>query len=169
MLYPSYSTGYVGRALYSTARDNGDSFSLSYTRNKAGKMQSTINQLKHGKGRAVRAIMAHREGKGWGRERGGRERGRGREREGEEEGEGEGGEGRKEEGEGEGGRGRERGREGREGEGEGGRGCCTCNNDTQSVVSIDHTALGYALCCMAISTTPLVPLLHVQHFLPCFN
>ena len=25
--------------------------------NKAGKMQSTINQLKHGKGRAVRAIM----------------------------------------------------------------------------------------------------------------
>ena len=31
--------------LYSTARDNGDSFSLSYTRNKAGKMPSTIPQL----------------------------------------------------------------------------------------------------------------------------
>ena len=43
--------------LYSTAHDNGDSFSLPYTRNKAGKMQSTINQLKHGKERAVRAIM----------------------------------------------------------------------------------------------------------------
>ena len=65
--------------------------------NKAGKMQSTINQLKHGKGRAVRAIMV------------------------------------------------------------------------LGVVSIDHTALGYTSCCMAISTTPLVPLLHVQHFLPCFN
>ena len=89
--------------------------------NKAGKMQSTINQLKHGKGRAVRAIMAHREGKGWGRERGGRERGRGREREGEEEGEGEGGEGRKEEGEGEGGREGEGEREGREGGGRRGR------------------------------------------------
>ena len=89
--------------------------------NKAGKIQSTINQLKHGKGRAVRAIMAHREGKGWGRERGGRERGRGREREGEEEGEGEGGEGRKEEGEGEGGREGEGEREGREGGGRRGR------------------------------------------------
>ena len=65
--------------------------------NKAGKMQSTINQLKHGKGRAVRAIMV------------------------------------------------------------------------LGVVSIDHTARGVAECCMAISTTPLVPLLHVQHFLPCFN
>ena len=42
-------------ALYSTAHDN--SFSLSYTRNKTGKMQSTINQLKHGKECAVRAIM----------------------------------------------------------------------------------------------------------------
>ena len=41
------------RTQYSTARDNGDSFSPSYTGNKAGKMQSTINQLKHGKGRAV--------------------------------------------------------------------------------------------------------------------
>ena len=57
MLYPSYSTVYVGHMLYSTARDNGDSFSLSYTRNKAGKMQSTINQLKHGKGHALRAIV----------------------------------------------------------------------------------------------------------------
>ena len=37
-----------------TAHDNGDSFSLSYTTNKAGKTQSTIN---HGKGRAVRKIM----------------------------------------------------------------------------------------------------------------
>ena len=59
--------------------------------NKAGKMQSTINQLKHAKGRAV----------------------------------------------------------------------CT-----RGVVSIDHTARGIAKCCMAIS---LVPLLRVQHFLPCFN
>ena len=33
------------------------SFSFSYTRNKAGKMQSTIYQLKLKKGRAVRAIM----------------------------------------------------------------------------------------------------------------
>ena len=57
MLYPSYSTVYVGRGLYSTAGDNGDSFSLSYKVNKASKMQSTINQLKHGKGRAVRVIM----------------------------------------------------------------------------------------------------------------
>ena len=54
VLYPSYSTVYVWRCTqYSTACDNGDSFSLS---NKAGKMQSTINQLKHGKGRAVWAI-----------------------------------------------------------------------------------------------------------------
>ena len=65
--------------------------------NKAGKMQSTINQLKHGKGRAVH------------------------------------------------------------------------DNGTRGVVSIDHTALGYALCCMAISTTPLIPLLCVQHFFPRFN
>ena len=65
--------------------------------NKAGKIQSTINQLKHGKGRAVRAIMV------------------------------------------------------------------------LGVLSIDHTALGYASCCMALSTPPLVPLLHVQHFLPCFT
>ena len=35
--------------------------------------------------------------------------------------------------------------------------------------TIDNTALGYASCCIAISTTPLVPLLRVQHFLPCFN
>ena len=35
------------------------------------------------------------------------------------------------------------------------------------VVSIDHTALGYASCCMAISTALLAPLLHVQHFLLC--
>ena len=46
-----------GCMLYSTAHDNGDSCSLSYTRNKTGRMQSTINQLKGGKGRAVRAIM----------------------------------------------------------------------------------------------------------------
>ena len=32
VLYPSYSTVYVRCALYSTARDDGDSFSLSYTR-----------------------------------------------------------------------------------------------------------------------------------------
>ena len=31
-----------------------------------------------------------------------------------------------------------------------------------------HTELGHASCCMAISTTPLVPLLCIQHFLPCF-
>ena len=58
VLYPSYSTVYVEvRTLYSTAHDNSDGFSLSYTTNKTGKMQSTINQLKHGKERAVRAIM----------------------------------------------------------------------------------------------------------------
>ena len=50
-----------------------------------GKMQSTINQFNHGKGRAVPAIMV------------------------------------------------------------------------LGVVLIDHTALGYASCCMALSTTPLVP------------
>ena len=77
-------------ALYSTARDNGGLIT-------AGEMQSTINQLKHGKGGAVHAIMV------------------------------------------------------------------------LGVVLIDHTARGVAECCMAISTTPLVPLLHVQHFLPCFN
>ena len=54
MLYPSCTWR---RALYITAPDNGESFSLSYTRNKASKMQSTINQLKHGKGRTVRPIM----------------------------------------------------------------------------------------------------------------
>ena len=43
--------------LYSTAHDNGDSFSLSYIRSKAGKMQSTINQLEHRKGRAVCTVM----------------------------------------------------------------------------------------------------------------
>ena len=80
--------------LYSTACDNDDSFSLSYTRNKAGKMQRTINQLKHG---AVCAIMVLR------------------------------------------------------------------------MVSIDYTARGVALCCMAILATLLVPLLCVQHFLLCFN
>ena len=37
------------------------------------------------------------------------------------------------------------------------------------VVSIDHTALGYASCCMAISTAPLIPLLRVQHLLLCFK
>ena len=83
--------------LYSTACDNGGSFSLSYTRNKASKMLSTINQLKHGKGRAVRTIMV------------------------------------------------------------------------LGVVSIDHTALSYASSCMAISTTPLVPLLGIQPYFPCFN
>ena len=36
------------------ARDNGDSFSLFTQENKAGKMQSTINQLKHEKGHVVR-------------------------------------------------------------------------------------------------------------------
>ena len=55
MLYPSYSMVYVRHALYSTARDNGDSFSHSYSQ--WCEMQSTINQLKHGKGRAVRTIM----------------------------------------------------------------------------------------------------------------
>ena len=50
-----------------------------------------------------------------------------------------------------------------------GKGHSVCDISTRGVVSIDHTALGYALCCMAISTTPLVPLLHIQHFLPCFN
>ena len=55
MLYQLYSTAYVRHTLYSAAHDNGDSFSLSYTRNKANKMQSTIN---HRKGRAVHAIMA---------------------------------------------------------------------------------------------------------------
>ena len=50
MLYPSYSTIYMEvRAQYSTARDNGDT-----QENKAGEMQSKINQLKHGKERAVR-------------------------------------------------------------------------------------------------------------------
>ena len=83
MLYPSYSTVYVRCTLYSTAHDNGDSFSLSI----AGKMQSTINQLKHGEKRAVRTIMV------------------------------------------------------------------------LGVVSIDHTALSYTSCCMAILTTPLLSVL----------
>ena len=61
------------RVQYSTARDNG---AFLTHENKAGKMQSTINQLKHGKGHAVR------------------------------------------------------------------------NNGTRGVVSIDHTAPGYASCCM---------------------
>ena len=38
MLYPSRFTW--RRALYSAARDDGDSFSLSYTAKKAGKMQT---------------------------------------------------------------------------------------------------------------------------------
>ena len=38
---------------YSTARDNGESLAFLTQENKAGKMQSTINQLKHRKGRAV--------------------------------------------------------------------------------------------------------------------
>ena len=54
MLYPSYTTVYVRRTLYSMAHD---SFSLSWhmivlaflTAGKTGKMQSTINQLKHRK------------------------------------------------------------------------------------------------------------------------
>ena len=98
MLYPSYSNGLCGGVRY-TAWHVITVIVLAFLiqQTKAGKMQSTINQLKHGKGCAVRAIMV------------------------------------------------------------------------LGVVSIDHTALGYASCCMAISTTPLVPLLHVQHFLSCFN
>ena len=57
MLYLSYSTVYVGCALYNTAHDSCDSFSLSYTRNKASKMLSTINQFKHGKVHAVHIIV----------------------------------------------------------------------------------------------------------------
>ena len=52
MLYPSYSTVYVGRARY-TARHVITVIVLAFLtqENKAGKMQS------NGKGRAVRAIM----------------------------------------------------------------------------------------------------------------
>ena len=58
VLYPSYSTVYVGRARY-TARHVITVIVLAFLtqENKAGKMQSTINQLKYRKGRAVRAIM----------------------------------------------------------------------------------------------------------------
>ena len=56
MLYPSYSTVYVRRTLCSMARDN--SIVLAFLT--VGKMQSTINQLKYGKDRAVRTIMVLR-------------------------------------------------------------------------------------------------------------
>ena len=93
VLYLSHSTVYV-EARANTARHMITVILLAFLtqENKASKIHSTINQLKHGKGRAIR------------------------------------------------------------------------NNGTRSVVSIDQYSTR-----IAISTTPLVPLLHVQHFLPCLN
>ena len=54
VLYPSYSTFYVRRARY-TARHVKTVIVLAFLT--AGKMLTTINQLKHGKGRTVRAII----------------------------------------------------------------------------------------------------------------
>ena len=60
VLYPSCSTVYMGHAQHSTARHmiTVIVFGLSYTRNKADKMQSNINQLKHGKVCPVHGVVS---------------------------------------------------------------------------------------------------------------
>ena len=46
--------------------------------------------------------------------------------------------------------------------------CCTCNNGTWGGHNRPYNS-ARPCTVMAISATPLIPLLHIQHFLPCFT